>query len=218
MSANALDVFLAEIRPAASRGRLIFGLDATASRKPTWDLAAGLQAEMFREAAAVGNLDLQLVFYRGDGECKATSWISDPTRLARVMSRIDCSAGMTQIAKILIHAQKETTLLHVGALVFIGDAMEEGVDVLIARARELGRLKTPAFLFQEGRDSEVESAFREIARNTGGAYGQFGPGSAKQLAELLRAVALFAVGGVKALENRKDAGSALLRGQLKGGV
>ena len=141
---NPLGAFLAEARvssQAAARGRLIFGLDATASRKPTWDMAASLQAEMFREAAKAGNLDLQLAFYRGDGECKATSWISDPTRLARVMSRIDCRAGMTQIAKILIHAQKETALLHVGALVFIGDAMEESADVFSSpeRASSVGR-------------------------------------------------------------------------------
>ena len=85
-----LAAFLAEVRAgsqATSRGRLIFGLDATGSRKSTWDMAAGLQAEMFRQAAAVGNLDLQLVFYRGDGECKATSWISDPARLARIIRR-----------------------------------------------------------------------------------------------------------------------------------
>ncbi len=199
-----------------ARGRLIFGLDATASRKPTWDMAAALQAEMFRTAAAVGSLDLQLVFYRGDVECKATNWLSDPVRLARIMSTIDCRAGMTQIGKILTHVEKETALLHVGALVFIGDAMEESADVLIARARELGRSKTPAFMFQEGRDSEVESAFRDIAGNTGGAYGQFGPGSARQLSELLRAVTAFAIGGLAALEGRKDPGSVLLLGQLKG--
>jgi hypothetical protein len=220
VQSSALDAFLAEVRPGShtnARGRLIFGLDATASRKPTWDLAASLQAEMFRTAAAVGSLDLQLVFYRGDAECKATSWLSDPARLAQIMSRIDCRAGMTQIEKILAHARKETTLLHVGALVFIGDAVEESVDVLIARARELGRLKTPCFMFQEGRDSEVESAFRDIARNTGGAYGQFGSGSAKQLSELLRAVALFTIGGAKALEGRKDAGSVFLIDQLRDG-
>jgi hypothetical protein len=172
---------------------------------------------MFKEAAAVGNLDLQLVFFRGDAECKATSWISDPARLAQIMSRIDVRAGVTQIEKILAHAQKETTLLHVGALVFIGDAMEENVDVLVTKARELGRAKTPCFLFQEGRDPEVEFAFREIARNTGGAYGQFGPGSARQLSELLRAVTAFTVGGLVALEGRKDAASQLLIDQLRGG-
>jgi hypothetical protein len=217
---SGLEAFLAEVRAGAhatSRGRLIFSLDATASRKPSWDMAAGLQAEMFREAAAVGNLDLQLVFYRGDSECKATSWLSDPARLARIMSTIDCRAGMTQIEKILAHAQKETALLHVGAVTFVGDAIEESVDILIARARELGRLGTPAFMFQEGRDSEVESAFRGIARNTGGAYGRFDSGAGKQLGELLRAAALFAIGGLPALEMRKDSGSVLLLGQLRDG-
>lgn len=125
---------------------------------------------------------------------------------------------MTQIEKILAHAQKETTLLHVGALVFIGDAMEESVDVLVARARELGRLKVPVFLSQEGRDPDAESAFRDIARNTGGAYGRFDSGAAKQLGELLKAVAVYATGGLKALEGRRDAGSTLLLEQLKGGA
>ena len=36
---------------AGERGRLIFALDATMSRQPTWDQACRLQAEMFREAA-----------------------------------------------------------------------------------------------------------------------------------------------------------------------
>ena len=213
--ANFLNELKAE-HALSSRGRLIFGLDATASRKPTWDLAAGLQAEMFRTAAAIGNLDMQLVFYRGDGECKATNWLSDPARLARIMSTIDCRAGVTQIAKILTHVEKEMKLLRVGALVFIGDACEENPDTLVVKARELGRLKLPCFMFQEGRDSEVEAAFRSIAKHSGGAYGQFGPGSARQLSELLKAVAAFAAGGMAALEGRKDAASTLLLGQLRG--
>jgi hypothetical protein len=137
--------FLAEVRAdaQAARGRLIFGLDATASRRAAWDMAAGLQSQMFKEAATVGSLDLQLVFYRGDGECKATSWLSDPARLARIMSTIDCRAGMTQIEKILTHVQKETAFLHVGALVFIGDACEENLDTLIVKARDVGVAPKP---------------------------------------------------------------------------
>lgn len=42
------------MRAAAGRGRLIFALDATASRAPTWDRAAKLQGEMFEAAAALG--------------------------------------------------------------------------------------------------------------------------------------------------------------------
>ena len=79
----------------AARGRLIFALDATASRQPTWDKAAELQAGMFPEAAGIGNLDLQLVYYRGSGEWKASRRLSDSEQLARVMSKIDCRAGET---------------------------------------------------------------------------------------------------------------------------
>jgi hypothetical protein len=215
-----LDAFLAEIRSeskANPRGRLIFALDATASRRPTWDAAGSLQAGMFREAAAIGNLDLQLVYFRGQNECKASRWLSDPGQLAHIMSRIECMAGETQIRKVLAHAKKETSLLHVGALVFVGDAREreDNPALLCSEARELGRLRTPAFMFQEGRDSEAEQVFREIAHASGGAYGRFDSSAAKQLGELLKAVARFAVGGTAALESGKDAASMLLRGQMK---
>lgn len=172
---------------------------------------------MFREAGAAGNLDLQLVYFRGDGECKASAWMSDASRLARIMSTIDCRAGTTQISKILAHAQKETSLSPVGALVFIGDALEEPVDPLCLVARTLGRFKVPAFMFQEGQDSEVETAFRAIAQHSGGAYGRFDSGAAKTLGALLKAVAVFATGGIKALEGRRDAESVLLLKQFKGG-
>jgi hypothetical protein len=215
-----LDAFLAEVRSeskTSSRARLIFALDATASRRPTWDMAASLTAGMIREAAAIGNLDLQLVYFRGENECKASRWLSDPGQLAQIMSRIECMAGETQIRKVLAHARKETSRLHVGALVFVGDAREreDTPALLCSEARELGRLKTPAFMFQEGRDAEVEQVFREIARASGGAYGRFDCGAAKQLSELLKAAALFAVGGKTALEGRKDAASMLLFGQMR---
>jgi hypothetical protein len=195
-------------------GRLIFALDATASRKPTWDLASHLQSEMFREAASAGNLCLQLVYFRGFTECRASDWVCEPARLLRLMERLDCLTGLTQISRVLEHAQKEAAKEPVGALVFIGDAMEENRDLLVARARDL---EIPCFMFQEGRDPEVETTFREIARVSGGAYGRFDAGAAKQLGELLKAVALFAVGGMTALEGRKDAESVLLLRQLKGG-
>jgi hypothetical protein len=126
-----------------------------------------------------------------------------------------CRAGHTQLEKILTHTQRETRLLKVSALVFVGDALEEEDDVLIPAAKELGGLRVPTFMFQEGRDRDVEHTFREIARLTHGAYGRFNPGAARQLAELLKAVAVFAVGGIQALEARKDAGAIKLLGQLR---
>jgi hypothetical protein len=200
-----IDAFLArvkELTPAATagrRGRLIFALDATMSRQPTWDIACSLQADMFREAAAIGGLDVQLVYYRGLSECRASHFVAEPARLAALMERIDCRGGHTQIGKVIAHARRETEALKVQALVFVGDAMEEKLDDLCHAAGELGLLGVPAFMFQEGFDPIAEQAFREIARLTRGAYCRFDPGAAHQLAELLRAAAAYAAGGLRAL-------------------
>jgi hypothetical protein len=218
---SELDTFLQEVKELAGggsgsgRGRIIFALDATASRKETWDTACKLQADMFREVDAAGGLDVQLVYYRGDDQCAASRWTGDTKHLTKIMTGIMCRAGHTQLRKVLVHAQKETGLLKVGALIFIGDALEEHEDELIPEARELGRLGTPAFMFQEGDDCEVEKVFREIAHVTRGAYCRFDPGAARQLGELLKAVAVFVTGGMEALAARKDAGAVKLLGQLK---
>jgi hypothetical protein len=202
---------------AHSRGRLVFALDATMSRQPTWDMACTLQAEMFREAAAIGSLDIRLVYYRGFNECRATGWISDSAELARLMSKIDCRGGNTQIGKVLTEARREAVASGVRAVVFVGDAMEERVDDLCAKAGELGMLKVPVFMFQEGHDEAAEQAFREIARLTGGAWCRFDPGAAAQLRELLRAAAAYAAGGREALQrlSARESGAAKLLGQMK---
>jgi hypothetical protein len=185
---------------SSRRGRLIFALDATMSRQPTWDIACTLQADMFREAAAIGGLDVQLVYYRGISECRASRWVSDARQLADLMETIDCRGGHTQIGRVLAHARNENDGDAVRALVFVGDAMEEAIDDLCAKAGELGLVGVPAFVFQEGDDPGVARAFREIARLSNGAYCRFSQGSARELSELLRAVATYAAGGYTALE------------------
>ncbi len=216
--------FLERVRslgPAAAggkRGRLIFALDATMSRQPTWDTACALQADMFREAAAAGGLDIQLVYFRGLGECQASGWVAQSDRLADLMSGIDCRGGHTQIDKVLSQARQENNKQKVQALVFVGDAMEEKIDDLCAGAGELGLLGVPVFMFQEGSDPVAESAYREIARLSHGAYCRFDTGAAHELRELLRAVAAYASGGKKALaelSSRRGSGAQKLLAQLK---
>jgi hypothetical protein len=221
-SAEDIAAFVAKakaISPFAEgrQGRLIFALDATMSRQPTWDMACALQGDMFREAASLGSLDIRLVYYRGFDECRASGWISDSAKLAKLMSKIDCRGGNTQIGKILSDARHEAALSSVRAVVFVGDAMEEDVDDLCVRAGELGLLKVPVFMFQEGQDGVAEQAFREIARLTGGAWCRFDPGAAAQLRELLRAAAAYAAGGREALMrlSRSGGGAAALLGQIK---
>jgi hypothetical protein len=199
------------------KGRLVFALDATMSRQPTWDMACALQADMFKEAASLGSLDIRLVYYRGLNECRASGWISDSAKLAGLMGKIDCRGGNTQIGKVLSEARREAAASGVRAVVFVGDAMEESVDDLCVKAGELGLLKVPVFMFQEGHDVVAEQAFREIARLTGGAWCRFDPGAAAQLRELLRAAAAYAAGGREALLrlSRNDRGAANLLEQIR---
>jgi hypothetical protein len=198
--------------PTGERGRLIFALDATASRQPTWDHACRLQAEMFQETAALGGLEIQLAYYCGFGQFTAGDWTADSQALTRAMTGVSCLAGETQIEKVLRHAVRETKLKRVNALVFVGDCVEEDIDKLGAVAGELGLLGVPAFLFQEGDNAVASFAFGQMARLTGGAHCKFDAGSARALRELLRAVAVYAAGGRKALENlARDRGGAILQ-------
>ena len=213
----AVDAFLEQARKIpvprgpGGRGRLIFAMDATASREPTWDMAAEIQGEMFAETAALGGLDIQLVFYRGFGEFKVSKWAADGNSLLRLMTGVQCLAGQTQIGKVLKHAANETRKQRVDALVFVGDAFEEDIDAVGQAAGEIGLLGVPAFMFHEGPDPIAAFAFQQVAKLTNGAYCQFDASSARVLRELLAAVAVYAAGGRAALEDygRKKGGEVL---------
>jgi hypothetical protein len=199
-------------------GRLIFALDATASREPTWDLACHVQNEMFLEAARLGGLEVQLVFYRGFGECRSSAWVRDGQELVRLMRGVRCVAGKTQIGRVLRHAINETGKKPVQALVFVGDCMEEDVDALGHLAGELGILGVRAFMFHEGRDPVAERAFRHVATLARGAYCRFESGSARELRALLAGVAAYAAGGkaaLTALAERSGGTVKLLEHQLR---
>ena len=208
-------------RTDAGRGRLVFAMDATMSRQPTWDMALHLQADMFSAVGQIGGLDVQLVYFRGHDECRASRWVAEPEALARLMTTVGCAGGYTQIRKVLAHARQEAERRRVHALVYVGDAMEEEIDDLCGRAGELALLGVPAFVFQEGSEARTERAFREIARLTKGAYCRFDAGAADQLRDLLMAVAVYAAGGRRALENmaaaRDGKGARLLIGQMRDG-
>lgn len=216
-SRGDIDAFLAKVAvtprraTSSSGGRLIFAMDATASRDHSWDQACQLQGAMFQETAALGGLELQLAYYRGFNEFKATNWMSDSASLLRHMTGVFCLAGETQLRKVLQHALNESKKKPVNALIFIGDCLEEDIDALGKLAGELGLLGVPAFLFQEGHDSIAEFGFKQIAKLTNGAYCRLDANSAQTLRELLQAVAVFAAGGRPALEDlaKKQGGVVL---------
>jgi hypothetical protein len=193
-------VAIAPLAPQGEgKGRLIFAMDATGSRGPTWDRACHIQAQMFTETDALGGLEVQLIYYRGFGECRASPWVGKTKELLRFMTRVYCLAGHTQIRKVLKRAIKETEQKKVGALVFVGDALEEDIDELGHLAGKLGLLGLPCFMFHEGFDVAARNAFKQIARLSGGAYAPFDANSPQQLRDLLAAVAVYAAGGRPAL-------------------
>ncbi|MDH5325590.1 MAG: DsbA family protein [Gammaproteobacteria bacterium] len=188
------------VKKAVSRGRLLFALDATASREPTWDQACHIQGQMFTQTQALGGLEVQLCFYRGFSEFQASAWWRDGTDLLRCMRAVFCEGGHTQIARVLRHTIKETAKSRVNALVFVGDCVEESADELYQLAGELGLHGVPVFVFHEGNDLHAAHVLRQIARLSRGAYCPFDSGSAQQLQQLLSAVAVYAAGGFAALE------------------
>lgn len=203
-SSSEIDAFLGAARalsPSGGSTRLVFALDATASRAPTWAVAREVQAGLFEAVSGIGGLSVQLAYFRGQAECRASGWVTEPARLRDLMLGIGVQGGATQIGRILAHAANEARRSPVRALVFVGDAVEEPLDPLLGAAGELALLGVRTFMLQEGRDPRVAQAFREIAHLTGGASLAFDLRAAAMLGDLLRAIAAFAAGGLPALRD-----------------
>ena len=198
---TSVDAFLDQVNQlpqthSEGTGRLIFAMDATASRAPTWDIACDLQGQMFSNTKGLGGLQIQLVYFRGFRECRASKWVSDSSQLHRLMSSVSCLAGRTQIARVLKHALSEVRGgSEVNALVYVGDCMEEPLDELGDLAGRLKLSGVPVFVFQEGNDPVAHQAFSQVAALSGGAHSSLDRSSAHQLGLLLNAVAVYAAGG-----------------------
>ena len=203
-SPQEVDRFLKQSRDITAfvdkQPRLLFAIDATASRQPTWDIACQLQGEMFRATHKSASLAIQLCYYRGFHDFFTSAWLTDSVALAGTMAKVHCEGGHTQIGRLLRHALDEHRKVPVKAVVFIGDAIEEKPDALCDLAGQCGLLRLPLFMFLEGREPAAKQTFSEIARLSGGAFAGFDQRSADRLARLLGAVASYASGGRKALE------------------
>ena len=139
-----------------------------------------------------------------------------------MMNRLVDSVRNVAVRAQALVSQAETVceldpeMCEAAAMVYVGDCMEENVDDLCQTAGELSLLGLPLFLFQEGHDSLATQGFKELARLTRGVHCKFDAGSARQLAELLSAVAVYAAGGQKALSDHAGTsqGGKLLLEQL----
>jgi hypothetical protein len=207
-------------KQVSRRGRLVFIVDATGSREKAWDMASKLQVDMFREATKFGTLDIQVVYFGGGSftpaQCQASPWTSNDRELTSFMARVTCQTGETQYQKALGLARREHQVQPINAIVIVGDMVEESPPALYDAVAALSGV--PLFLFQEGADPVASEVFPEMARlSKGGAYSKFTPWSARELAELLRAVAAYAAGGSAALANLRTDAAVKLLGQMRKG-
>ena len=193
--------------------RLIFAMDATASREPTWDLATSLHAELYSIASAT-RLDVQLIYYRGLDDFFVSGWKKEPRTLLHEMQNVRCRGGRPQILRVLQHARRQVSNEKIEAVVFVGDCCEESPIELYACAGELGLFQLPVFVFQEGQDPHAKQVFQQIAKRSRGAYARFAPGSAKELAALLGAVVAYATKGRDAVSQLATAEARQLLKQL----
>ncbi len=202
-------------RDKEESGRLLFAMDATASRERSWDMACQIQAEMFMSTQEIGNLEISLCYFRGYQEFHVLDWSSNATKLRDQMLQVRCLAGHTQIKRTLEHAVKVCATQKVKAVVFVGDSFEESIDEVGKVAGKLGMLGVPVFIFHEGHDPSAKNAFQHIAKLTHGAYCAFDQNSVAQLKDLLCAVAAFAVGGINALKQHSLKGNTLANNIIK---
>ena len=200
-----IDQFLAkaETAPPPAHKQLVFAIDATASRERSWDAAIRDQAAMFQAAARLGGLEVQLVYYRGIEELKATGWFAHSAPLVNAMTKVMCRGGPTQIGRVLKHVADEHARQPVAAAVLVGDTCEEPPEAIHVCALALGRLKIPVYAFLEGQCPVGRQAFGWIADLTKGAVLPFDVSSAGRLRELLGAVAAYVTGGIEALADQK---------------
>ena len=185
---------------AGGRPRMVFAIDATASREAAWSTARDVTDALF--GAVPGVLDVALAVH-GGGEVHTFSEFSpDAAAIRQAAANVTCRAGGTQLVEIMERVRDEP---RVKVLLYIGDAFEEFEEDAVAAARDLARAGTRCIILQDADDAHAATVFGAMAELTGGALLPFDGTAPGRLRDLLRAVATLAAGGVKLLEARQKA-------------
>jgi hypothetical protein len=184
-----------------ARPRLIFAVDATASREPAW--AAARQVTDALVKALPGELDVALAVHGGSRVHTFTEFTSQPATLRDRAAGVACQAGVTRLLPILSVSLQQKA---VRVVIYIGDVFEENM----ARGRQLadamGHQGTRLIVLHDTADPTARrdaELFWDLAKRTGGCVLPFDASSTARLRDLLSAVAVYAVGGEKLLRERR---------------
>lgn len=204
ISATAKQEILAKAIAVTQRPRLLFAMDATASREASWNVAKEITGAMFE--AVPGELDVALAYHSGGRLREMTPFSSEARAFLDKVQSVHCFAGRTALNEIL---DKASITPGLKALIYIGDCFEEDPREAVELAQQLKLKGVRCFIFhdtssqEQGYDTEAaRTAFDEIARITGGALLPFDETSPDLVRELLAAIAIYAAGGMKALQQK----------------
>jgi hypothetical protein len=179
-----------------SRKRLVVAFDATASRDASWAEAVPMMDMLL--ATLPDQLEVALgVHGGGKVKVKPNKFTTNIGKLRDQAAGIQCASGFTRLLDILAEAQQADCVL------YVGDCYEEGNPAKIAD--KLGRRGCRVIVLQEGDDESARGVFAEIAERTGGALLPFNSGSLAEVRGLLQAIAVLAVEGREALEEKQEA-------------
>ena len=191
---------------------------------PGWDRAKLLQGQMFTAAGGSG-LEMKFAYYGPDNaagvrRCRITKrWITDPTDMANLMDRVECSCGCyVNIRDVLAQAASEAEDRPLRAVIIIGDAFHDdpdGLDEAAIAANQLRRAGTRVFLIQLGDDPTTARRLQYLARVSGGAYFRFDPRTQeRQFADMWEAMSAYTTGGEEAVKATRGQAATLLLEQL----
>jgi len=191
--------------PTARRPRLVFAVDATASREATWRSAQKITARMF--GVIPDALDVALAVHGGDDVHTFTEFSADVDVFRKQAAAVRCETGTTRLCEIMARTLDAGG---VRVMSYIGDAFEEDADEVLELADRFRLRGIQAVMLSDDADPEALAVFRQIAERTGGAVLDFRTGDTVLMGELLAGVATLAIGGRKLLEAQHTAGARLL--------
>lgn len=191
--------------PAARRPRLVFAVDATASREAAWASAKKITDRMF--GVIPNALDVALAVHGGDDLHTFTTFSADVDAFRKQAAAVDCESGVTRLCDIMARTLDAGG---VRVMSYIGDAFEEDADEALKLADRFRLRGIQAVMLSDGAEGKPLEVFRQIAERTGGAVLDFRAGDAALMGELLAGVATLAIGGRRLLEAQHTAGARLL--------
>ena len=199
-------VSLAQASAAPARlPRLVFALDATASRERAWAAARQVTDSLF--GAAPGGIEVALAVHGGGRMTAFGGFHRDVGALRDEAAGISCEPGPTRMLDIVRESLRRPG---VRAMVYIGDCFEEDESAALALAGSL-RLRGTKLVVLQDESSGTTSAlrvFRAMAGRTGGIVLPFDAGSLDPLRDALGAVASYVAGGRDMLRVRSLASPA----------